>query len=141
MNNTITSERLLAATPEAVFRAFTDPTHLARFWGPNGFTNTFHVFEPRAGGSWRFTMHGPDGTDYLNDVTFVEVTPHTRIVFIHHEPVHRFVMTMTFTAEHDATRLRWQMEFDTVEEVMTMQPYITVANEQNFDRLQAVLAG
>ena len=53
------SSREIPATPQAVFAAFQDPTRLARWWGPNGNTNTFHRFEFRDGGSWLFTMHGP----------------------------------------------------------------------------------
>ena len=58
------SSRTISAAPEAVFAAVENPTRLARWWGPNGFSNTFHPFEFRDGGSWLFTMHGPDGQDH-----------------------------------------------------------------------------
>ena len=38
----------------------------ARWWGPDGFTNTITTFDLRPGGAWRFVMHGPDGTNYEN---------------------------------------------------------------------------
>ncbi len=57
----IVSTRLVGAARELVFKAFTDPDHLAHWWGPNGFTNTFHEFDLRPGGTWRFVMHGPAG--------------------------------------------------------------------------------
>ena len=60
----IIGSRLLDAPRELVFSAFTDPKHLAQWWGPNGFTTTTHSFEFRPGGVWRFVMHGPDGRDY-----------------------------------------------------------------------------
>jgi uncharacterized protein YndB with AHSA1/START domain len=44
-----------------VFEAWTDPKHLAHWWGPNGFSLTTHSFDFRAGGVWRFIMHGPTG--------------------------------------------------------------------------------
>ena len=63
----IVSTRVLDAPRELVFRAFSDPDLLARWWGPEGFTNTFHEFDLRPDGAWRFVMHGPDGTDYRVD--------------------------------------------------------------------------
>ncbi|MGI8527779.1 MAG: SRPBCC domain-containing protein [Pseudolabrys sp.] len=65
-----------------VFSAWTDPKHLAQWWGPNGFTTTTSQFEFRVGGVWRFVMHGPDGRDYQNRVTFEQIVPNERIVYI-----------------------------------------------------------
>lgn len=50
-----------------VFEAFARPELLARWWGPSGFTNTFEVSEFRPEGRWRFTMHGPDGSNHPNE--------------------------------------------------------------------------
>ena len=47
------------APRDLVFSAFTDPKHLAQWWGPNGFTTTTSSFDMRPGGVWRFVMHGP----------------------------------------------------------------------------------
>ena len=46
----IIGSRLFDAPRELVFSAFTDPKHLARWWGPNGFTTTMRNFEFRPGG-------------------------------------------------------------------------------------------
>jgi uncharacterized protein YndB with AHSA1/START domain len=62
----IIGTRLLDALRKLVFAAWTDPKHLAQWWGPNGFTTTTHAFDFRPGGVWRFVMHGPDGRDYQN---------------------------------------------------------------------------
>ena len=75
--------RSFAAPRDRVFRAFTAPAQLARWWGPKGFTNTFHEFDLRPGGDWRFVMHGPNGADYANDNVFVEVVKPERVVFDH----------------------------------------------------------
>src|SRR5262245_45640054 len=77
------TSRLLDAPRERVFRAFSDPTHLARWWGPKGFTNTFREFDFRAGGAWRFVMHGPNGADFQNESVFVEVRPPEQVVLRH----------------------------------------------------------
>ena len=69
----IASTRVFDAPRERVFRAFSDPQVLARWWGPDGFTSTFQEFDFRPGGAWRFVMQGPDGADYRNESEFIEV--------------------------------------------------------------------
>ncbi len=59
--------RLIDAPRERIFRALAEPDHLARWWGPNGFTSSFEIFEFRPGGAWRFVFRGPDGTQYPNE--------------------------------------------------------------------------
>jgi uncharacterized protein YndB with AHSA1/START domain len=127
--------RLIDAPCERVFRAFSDPARLARWWGPNGFSSTFHECELRPGGAWRFVMHGPDGTDYPNESVFREVAA-GRIV-IDHLSGHHFVMTISFTARGAKTLVGWRQVFDTVAERQRIAPFVTEANEQNLDRLAA----
>jgi uncharacterized protein YndB with AHSA1/START domain len=79
----IIGTRVFDAPRELVFSAWTDPKHLAQWWGPDGFTTTTSAFEFRAGGVWRFVMHGPDGRDYENRITFDEIVPPERIVYHH----------------------------------------------------------
>ena len=135
----IVSTRVFHVQRERVFRAWTDPLQLARWWGPNGFTNTFEVFDPKPGGSWRFVMHGPDGTDYRNESRFIEVAEPERIVFRHITgPL--FKATATFADEGGGTRITWRMLFDTVEAYEKVKVYAVDANEENFDRLEALLA-
>jgi uncharacterized protein YndB with AHSA1/START domain len=136
----IVNTREFAASCEAVFAAFSDPTRLAQWWGPNGFTNTIHEFDLRPGGAWRLTMHGPNGADYHNESRFLEVVRPDRIVFQHEEPVHRFSMTMTFAARDRGMTLTWRMRFESAAEVAQIGSFIRAANEQNFDRLAAHLA-
>ena len=64
--STFTSTRNLHATPAAVFAAIGDPARLAKWWGPDGFTNRFEVFEFWPGGRWVFDMIGADGRVYPN---------------------------------------------------------------------------
>jgi uncharacterized protein YndB with AHSA1/START domain len=135
----IVSSRVFDASREVVFRAFTDPEVLAQWWGPKGFTNTFHEFDPRPGGAWRFVMRGPDGTEYQITKEFLEVVAPERVVLQHVEPMHRFRMLMTFADEAGKTRLTWRMRFDAVEDAERARGAIVEANEQNFDRLAAQL--
>lgn len=135
----IVCSRLLNFPREVVFRAFTDPDCLARWWGPSGFTNTFKEFDLKPSGMWRFTMHGPDGVDYHNVSEFVEIVTPERIVFEHLESHHHFQMTMLYDDEAGKTRLTWRMLFDSQAEVEQIGKFIAEANSQNFDRLEAQL--
>lgn len=136
----IISTRVFPVPREQLFEAFVNPASLIQWWGPHGFTNTFEEFDPRPGGHWRFTMHGPDGSDYPNVSRFNEIDRPSRLVFEHLEPMHHYRMIMEFAEEHGGTRLTWWMRFDTEEEVSKIGRFIVAANEENFDRLQTVLA-
>src|SRR5277367_6192543 len=71
------------APRELVFSMWTDPKHLAQWWGPNGFTTTTSSFDMRPGGVWRFVMHGPDGRDSQTRITYQDIVPPQRIVYRH----------------------------------------------------------
>ena len=129
--------RLIEAPQAAVFRAFAEPGRLARWWGPDGFTNTFEVFEFRPGGRWRLVMHGPDGTDYPNESVFREIVAPQRIQLEHLSDMHHFFLTITFNAEGERTRVGWRQVFDTAEHRESIAKFVTDANEQNLSRLAA----
>ena len=135
----IFSTRVLDAPRERVFRAWSEPDHLARWWGPKGFRNTFEEFDMRPGGVWRFVMHGPDGVAYKNKSVFVETVKPERIVF-NHVVGPRFQITATFDEQSGKTRLTFEMLFATADECARVMGYAIEANEQNFDRLEAELA-
>jgi uncharacterized protein YndB with AHSA1/START domain len=77
--------RVIDAPRELVFEAFTEVRHLSRWWGPDGFTTTTRAFEFHAGGEWDFVMHGPDGTDYQEWISWTEIVPPERIALLHGE--------------------------------------------------------
>ena len=134
----LSTSRLIHAPPKRVFAAFSDPTLLAKWWGPSGFTNTFETFDLRPGGRWRFVMHGPDGKDYRNESVFVSVDPPERVVF-RHVSGHRFEMTITFDAKGEETVVGWRQLFETAAERDRVATFALAANEENLDRLEAVL--
>ena len=76
----IVNARLFDAAPKQLFEAFSDPVQLAKWWGPEGFTNTIEEFDFRPGGAWRITMHAPNGGDFANESQIVEFVKPTRIV-------------------------------------------------------------
>ena len=118
---TIVGTRVFNAPRDLVFAAFSDPKHLAEWWGPIGFTTTTSSFDFRPGGVWRFVMHGPDGRDYENRVTYDEIVPPERITYHHGggddvEPV-QFTTTVTFQdIGNGQTRIIWHGRFPTAEE-------------------------
>lgn len=75
--------RVLDAPRELVFAVWTDARHLAKWRGPDGFSTTTSAFDFRVGGVWRFVMHGPDGRDYENRITFDEIVPPERLRYHH----------------------------------------------------------
>ena len=85
-NREIVATRIYGAPRELVWRVWTDPKHIAQWWGPQGFTNTIREMEVRPGGAWRFTMHGPDGKDYPNEIVFTEVMKPERLAYDHTAP-------------------------------------------------------
>ena len=96
----IITTREIDAPRALVFQAWTDPKHLAQWWGPDGFTTTTSAFDMRVGGVWRFVMHGPDGRDYDNRITFDEIVRPSLLRYHHGggedvEPV-QFRTTVTF---------------------------------------------
>lgn len=132
----IITSRSFAAKPETLFAAFADPDQLKLWWGPDGFTNSIHEFDFRPGGTWRFTMHAPDGSNFENTCTFSEIVAGKRIVFVHHLPMHVFTMTMTFAPDSAGARLNWHMIFEPAQSNATLRPFIEAGNEQNFNRLE-----
>lgn len=136
----IVSARVFDAPRDVVYGAFSDPRQLAQWWGPRGFTNTFHEFDLRPGGAWRFVMHGPDGAEYQMAKDFIEVVPPERVVLQHLGPMHSFRMTMGFGDLGERTHVTWRMRFESQEEADRVRALVAEANEQNFDRLAAHLA-
>lgn len=112
----IVVSRMISAPRERVFEAWTEERHLARWFGPDGFTTSTRSFEFREGGVWDFTMHGPDGTDYPNWIQWREIVPHERIRLIHGsrpDDPDAFESTVSFRAVADATELTLRSEFKT----------------------------
>ena len=110
--------RVIRAPQQLVFEAFTQVRHLSRWWGPEGFTTTTRSFEFRVGGAWDFVMHGPDGTDYQEWITWTEIAPPDRIALLHGESradPNAFESVLVFAPEGAATRIEMRTVFPTKE--------------------------
>jgi uncharacterized protein YndB with AHSA1/START domain len=78
---TVTITRVFEASRDMVFKAWTDPTHLAAWWGPRGFTNPVCEVDLRVGGKLRIVMRAPDGAEHPMIGIFREITPPQCLVF------------------------------------------------------------
>ncbi len=131
-----TRSLLLDASPEQVFAAIKDPARIARWWGPEGFSNTIHTFEFVEGGQWLLTMHGPDGKDYPNESRFARIVP-DQCVVIEHFSGHHFFLMLELEAQGRGTRVKWQQTFDSREHYERLALFVATANQQNLERLWA----
>src|SRR6202048_4367864 len=114
----IVISRVISAPRELVFEAFTDVRHLSRWWGPEGFTTKTRSFEFRVGGEWDFVMHGPDGTDYQEWITWRQIVPPERIALLHGESrddPNAFESVLAFEPAGDETRIVMRTVFPTKE--------------------------
>ncbi|HET9649438.1 MAG TPA: SRPBCC family protein [Microlunatus sp.] len=110
--------RTVDAPRDLVFEVFTSVQHLSRWWGPEGFTTTTNAFDFRVGGVWDFVLHGPDGTDYPEWITWTEIVPPGRIALLHGESAddpNTFVSVLTFASVDAATLIEMRTEFPTRE--------------------------
>ena len=140
--------RILDAPRELVFEAWTDPKHMARWWGPRYFTNPVCELDARPGGAILIHMQGPDGVVYPMKGTFHEVVRPERLVFTsiafedeHGNSLLESLTTVTFAEHEGKTKL-------TVHEVVTKaEPGVEGALagmeeglSQSLDRLTELLA-
>ena len=134
----IVSRRRFSFPRNLMLEAWTNPENIQRWWGPDGFSNEFRTFEPRAGGTWDFTMVGPDGKRYENLSKFVEASQ-DRIV-LDHVVDPKFRMTATLQADGEGTVLTLRMTFEDARVRDAVAPVVVPSNEQLFGRLETVLS-
>lgn len=136
--------RVYDAPVSAVWDAWTDPDQVAQWWGPRGFTLTSHSKDLRAGGTWRYTMHGPDGVDYPNVTQYLEVEPQRRLVYDHggsDDTPPLFRVTVTFAESNGRTTMDMVSTLPTPERATEMARFIKKAGgNATWDRLAEHLA-
>ncbi|WCT09850.1 SRPBCC family protein [Mucilaginibacter jinjuensis] len=140
-NREIISTRIINHPQEKVFNAWTNPDQLKNWWGPNGFTNTFHQFSATPGGQWNYTMHGPDVHNYENESVFEEINAPEQVV-IYHTSKPEFHLIGTFEAVDDQhTKITFHQIFNEASVYEAVKHICIPANEENLDRLEKVLEG
>jgi len=144
---TITMEREFAAPPEAVFGAYRDPDALKQWYGPDGFSITIIAMDFRVGGLFRFTMHGPDGTDYPNRIMYRDIVPGARLAYRHDSDVdddpRGFEVLVTFApAGAGRTLLTMRSTFPSIEARNAVMKFGAVElGKQTVEKLAAYVKG
>lgn len=136
----LVATRVVAEPRGRIYGAFTDPEKLPRWWGPEGFTCRTSRIDMRIDGEWHVTLVGPDGAEYGNVYRFVELVKDERWV-VDHVTGHWFRLTATLEAVPGGTQVTWQQTFPTKAERDDMAGLCVPSNEQNLDKLEALLAG
>lgn len=122
-----------------VWEAWTDPKQKAHWWGPRGFTITTHHSDIRSGGTWDYTMHGPDGVDWPNVTKYLEVEKYSRMVYDHGGSKDRpplFRVTVNFSETKGKTLMEMTMALPTEEAAKETKKFIKKAGgDSTWDRL------
>ena len=112
--------RLIDAPRELVYEVWTNPDHVNKWWGPDGFTNTNKEMDVRPGGIWRFDMNG-HGMCFPNKIVYHEVVKNEKLTYTHSgddnpDDPNVFEVTVIFEAQGDKTYLTMRSLFATAEE-------------------------
>ncbi len=135
----ILSSRVFTFPIEKVFDAWTKPEHLRNWWGPAGFTNTFHEFDLRVGGRWKFTMHGPEKGNYENECEFAIIEKPSLIAWRRiSKPLFNVVASFEEVGDNQ-TKVIFRQIFSSESECNKIKPFAVEKNEENFDRLEREL--
>lgn len=141
--NEIRITRVYDAPVAAVWNAFTDPEEVAHWWGPRGFTLTTHSKDLRPGGTWHYTMHGPDGVDYPNRTYYHEVESCKKLVYDHgasDDQPPLFRVTVIFSEDDGKTSMDMTMTLGSAEEAAATRRFIKKAGgNATWDRLAEYL--
>ena len=140
--------RVFDAPRRVVFKAWTDPEQLARWWGPKGFTNPLCEVDARPGGAIRIIMRAPDGASHEMSGVFQEIIEPERLVFTNRaigsngEPLLEGLTTVQFTEQEGKTT----MTLDTsavalLPEANRMLSGMNDGWNQSLERLTMVLRG
>lgn len=133
--------RSFDAPRELVFKVWTDPKHVAQWWGPHGFTTRIVEMDVRPGGAWRYAMRGPDGNDYPFDGVYVEVVEPERLVFdgtIHRSPEQRVWTEVIFAEQAGKTEVKVRQLYSFENEAVTRGA--PIGWNQQLDRLADFLS-
>jgi uncharacterized protein YndB with AHSA1/START domain len=126
-----------------VFRAFTEPALIERWWGPRRYTTIVDTLVPRAGGAWRFINRGADGEEHAFHGEIREIVPPERLTWTFEWeglPGHIAVDTVTFEERDGRTTITVRSRFDTTEDRDGMlSSGMEGGAAESYDRLEELL--
>ena len=137
----LVATRLLDAPRETVWKAYTDGEQLAKWWPPPGHTIDTRQIDVRPGGTWRGTLHGPQG-DYEQHMTYVVVQEPQMLAYLYGDPSqpgHAFT-TIELADEGGKTTVTVTLAFASAEERKRMEEnWAQQGLEGSLDRLASFL--
>jgi uncharacterized protein YndB with AHSA1/START domain len=147
MERTVVITRIFDAPRHLMFKMWTDPVHLAQWWGPSGFTNPVCEIDARPGGAIRIVMRAPDGVEHGMKGVFREVVEPEGLAFTNiavdqagNHMLEGFT-TVTFVEQGSKTRLTVETSIaGLVPEAVQMLKGMEEGWSQSLVRLAALVA-
>jgi uncharacterized protein YndB with AHSA1/START domain len=136
--------RIIDAPREKVFAAWTQPELIKQWFAPKPWTTPVVETDLRPGGSWTYTMHGPDGKDWPNFTRYHVVEPRAKLVYDHGassaDAKPMFRVTATFTDLGGKTELDMRMTLESAEAAAQSRTFVKAAGGNGtWDRLAEFL--
>lgn len=148
--NTLFIERVFDAPRELVFKAFTEPDRIERWWGPREWPTKNKKMDVRPGGVWHYCMTGPDGTEAWGKAVYREIIPPEKIVYVDtfsdpdgndNQSMPSMLITFQFLELGNKTKMSATTEFATLEHMETVAEMGMVQGlSESLDRLEELLA-
>jgi uncharacterized protein YndB with AHSA1/START domain len=136
--------RVFDAPRELVYKAYTDPELVPKWWGQRGSTTIVDTMDVRPGGKWRYIQRSPDGAEYAFSGEYREVVPPERLVYtFEFEPMpgHVTVDVITLEEVDGKTTLTNTSYYDSVEDRDGMlSSGMEAGAAESMDRLAELLA-
>ena len=140
----IVMERVFNAPRELVFKAYTDPDLIPKWWGPRKYTTTVDKMDVRVGGAWRFVQRDADGNVYAFNGEYREIVPPARLSYTFEfegMPGHALLETVTFEERDGQTKVTVTALFQSVEDRDGMlQSGMEQGAKESQDRFAELLA-
>lgn len=139
----IVMERVFAAPRALIFKAYTDPNLIPKWWGPRYLTTTVDKMEVKVGGVWRFVQRDADGNEYAFHGEYREIVPPDRLAYTFEfegMPGHALLETVTFEEREGKTKVTVTSLFQSVEDRDGMiQSGMEAGANESADRLAELL--
>lgn len=116
-DRTLTMRRTFDAPIQLVWDAWTQPEHIARWWGPQGMETNVLEHDFRVGGRWKYTMKMPNGSDFISEGMYSEIIHLQKIVTTaDFKPMTEgVILSASFEEAGDKTQFVFEVIHDTVE--------------------------
>ena len=139
---TVTIRRTFDAPVELVWKAWTQPEHIAQWWGPKGMAINIVTHEFIEGGQWKYSMPMPDGNTFISEGKYTTIIEFKKIVTsANFRPMTEgVILEMLFEANNDQTNFTFNVIHPT-EAYRIQQEKMGIYNGWGsaFDRLERFL--